>query len=172
MNCGEVALVVEQDGDVTKFVSYTLPRQGDNFEDREIRNAFLSQMMENKCFKDSDRELLSKYLDACVLSEIGRKQETKSIYKYKPVASKAKFVIGELPGEFGIRREITGDPLAEMPELSVKFPEFKPTGMYTLEQKEKIDNCHEGDFLWEEERKLMHHFMMLQNEGFAWEDKE
>ena len=59
LNCREIALVVEQDGDATKFVSYTLPRRGNNFEDREIRNAFLSQMMENKCFKDSDRELLS-----------------------------------------------------------------------------------------------------------------
>ena len=26
--------------------------------------------------------------------------------------------------------------------------------------------------MWEEERKLMHDFMMLQNEGFAWEDQE
>ena len=47
LSCGEVALVVEQDGDVTKFVSYALPRQGNNFVDGEIRNAFLSQMMEN-----------------------------------------------------------------------------------------------------------------------------
>ena len=59
-----------------------------------------------------------------------------------------------------------------MPELLIKPPGFEPTGRYTLEQKEKIDNCHEGDFLWEEERKLMHLFMMLQNEGFAWEDQE
>ena len=102
MNCGKVALVVEQDGDATKFVSYTLPRWGNNFEDGEIRNAFLSQMMENKCFKDSDRELFSKYLDACVLSEIGRKQEARSVYKYKPGASKTKPVIGELLGEFRI----------------------------------------------------------------------
>ena len=102
LNCGEVTLVVEQDSDVTKFVSYTLPRQGNNFENREIRNAFLSQTMENKCFEDSDRELLSKYLDACVLSEIGRKQETRSIYKYKPVALKTKPVIWELLGEFRI----------------------------------------------------------------------
>ena len=62
--------------------------------------------------------------------------------------------------------------LAEMPELSVKPPGFEQMGRYTLERKEKIDNHHEGDFLWEEERKLMHHFMMLQNEGFAWEDQE
>ena len=102
LNCGEVALVVEQDGDATKFVSYTLPRWGNSFEDGEIRNAFLSQAMENRCFKDSDRELLSKYLDACVLSEIGRKQETRSVYKYKPVTLKTKPVIGELPGKYRI----------------------------------------------------------------------
>ena len=81
LNCGEVALVVEQNGDATKFVSSTFPRQGNSFEDGEIRNTFLSQAMENKCFEDSDRELLSKYLGACVLSEIERKQETRSVYK-------------------------------------------------------------------------------------------
>ena len=27
LNCGEVALVVEQDGNAMKLVSYTLPRQ-------------------------------------------------------------------------------------------------------------------------------------------------
>ena len=59
-----------------------------------------------------------------------------------------------------------------MPELSVKPPGFEPMERYTVERKEKIDNCHEGDFVWKEERKLMHHFMMLQNEGFAWEDQE
>ena len=58
--------------------------------------------MENKCFKDSDRELLSKYLDACVLSEIGKEQEARSVYKYKPVPLKTKPVIGELLGEFRI----------------------------------------------------------------------
>ena len=55
LNCREVALVVEQNGNVTKFMSYTLPRWGNSFEDGEIRNAFLSQAMENRCFKDSDK---------------------------------------------------------------------------------------------------------------------
>ena len=97
LNCREIALVVEQDGNATKFVSYTLPRWGNSFEDGEIRNTFLSQAIEDRCFKDSDRELLSRYLDACVLSEIRRKQEARSVYKYKPVALKTKPVIGELP---------------------------------------------------------------------------
>ena len=56
-------------------------------------------------------------------------------------------MIGKLPGKFRIQREIVGDPLAEIPELLVKPPEFEPTERYTLEHKEKIDSCHEGDFL-------------------------
>src|SRR5271168_2060964 len=59
-----------------------------------------------------------------------------------------------------------------MPELSATPSEFEPTGRYTQERKEKIDGRHQGDFLWSEERKLMHHFMMLQNGGSAWEEQE
>ena len=172
LNCGEVALVVEQDGEATKIVSYTLPRRGEVFEKGEVRNAFLSQAMEDKRFEDSERELLSGYLNECVLPKSEEKQVTRSVYKYKPVALKTKPVIGELPGEFRIKREILGDPLADMPKLSTNPPEFEPTGRYTWERKEKMDKQHKGDFLWIEERKLMHHFMMLQNEGFAWEDQE
>src|SRR5438270_11542504 len=35
-----------------------------------------------------------------------------------------------------------------------------------------IDAAHRDDFLWPEERKLMHHFMMAHEDGFAWEDAE
>ena len=163
--------MVEQDGDATKIVSYTLPRRGEVFEEGEVRNAFLAQAMGGKRFEDSDRENLSQYLDTCVVKEKGV-QETRSVYKYKPVALKVKPIIGELPGEFRIRREIIGDPLENIPELLAKPLEFQPTGRYTQERKEKIDDLHKGDFLWSEERKLMHHFMMLQNGGFAWEDQE
>ena len=155
-----------------KIVNYTIPRRGEIFEKGEIRNAFLSQAMENKCFEDPDRDLLSKYLNGCVIQKEKGEQRTRSIYKYKPVALKTKPIIGELPAEFRILREIIGDPLKDMPNLLVNPPDFIPTGRYTQERKEKMDDRHKGDFLWEEERKLMHHFMMLQNEGFAWEDQE
>jgi hypothetical protein len=59
-----------------------------------------------------------------------------------------------------------------MPKLLAISPEFELTGRYTQEQKEKTDDWHQEEFLWSEEKKLMHHFMMLQNEGFAWEDQE
>ena len=58
---GEAALVVERDGDTMKFVSYTLPRQGEKFEEGEIRNAFLAQTIGHPVFEENDRELLTKY---------------------------------------------------------------------------------------------------------------
>ena len=57
----------------------------------------------------------------------------RSVYKYKPVDKKVKPVVQELPAEFRIRREIKGDPLAEMPMLSPKPPDFEPPGRYTQE---------------------------------------
>ena len=88
------------------------------------------------------------------------------------MALKTRPVVQELPAEFRIKREIIGDPLADMPKLSPNPPDFTPTGRYTQERKEQFDKVHEGDFLLPEERKLMHHFMMLQSYGFAWEDSE
>ena len=60
---GEMALVVEGDDDLIKIVSYTLPRRGKNFEEGEVRNAFLAQTMELPTFKEKERELLSRYLE-------------------------------------------------------------------------------------------------------------
>jgi hypothetical protein len=50
--------------------------------------------------------------------------------------------------------------------------DFHPMGHYTQERKEQFDQVHVGDFLLPEEKKLMHQFMCLQNEVFAWNDLE
>ena len=92
--------------------------------------------------------------------------------KYKKVADKIKPIIGELPSEYRIERKIIGDPLADMPKLNPNPPDFVPTGRYTAERKEIIDKVHNDDFLWSEERKLMHHFMMLPEQAFAWTAEE
>ncbi len=92
--------------------------------------------------------------------------------KYKKVANRTKPVPTTLPEEFRIIRDITGDPLAKLPILSTNPPDFTPTGRYTQEGYDIIENNHPGDFLWPEERKLMHHFMMTQNEGFAWDESQ
>src|SRR6202790_425361 len=59
-----------------------------------------------------------------------------------------------------------------MPRLNPNPPNFVPVGRYTQERKEEFDRIHESDFLWPEERKLMHHLMMEQNQAFAWDDTE
>jgi hypothetical protein len=92
--------------------------------------------------------------------------------KYKPVALKVRPVETELPSRFRIIRDIKGDPLKDIPELPVKPQDYQPTGRYTKERKEQFDKIHEEGFLLPEERKLMHQFMCLQNEGFAWTDLE
>jgi hypothetical protein len=49
-------------------VGYTLPKCGSSFQKDEVRNAFLAQTMENPVFEDSDRDLLSKFLEDAILS--------------------------------------------------------------------------------------------------------
>ena len=91
--------------------------------------------------------------------------------KYKPVARKIRPVIGELPDRFRIIRNIIGDPLETLPTLNPKPPPFTPCGRYTQERMELFDKINAG-FLWPEERVLLHHFMMLHQAAFAWNDTE
>jgi hypothetical protein len=99
-------------------------------------------------------------------------RETFVTKKYKPVAQKIRPVYQDLPDKFRIIRDIKGDPLDTLPLLNKNPPEFVPTGRYTAERKEQFDKVHSGEFLWPEERKLLHHFMMENNEAFAWDDTE
>jgi Integrase zinc binding domain/RNase H-like domain found in reverse transcriptase len=92
--------------------------------------------------------------------------------KYKPVARKIRPVLADLPDKFRITRNIIGDPLADMPTLSPNPPPFTPTGRYTADNRALIDKVHPGEFLWPQERELMHHFMCIQNQGFAWDDSQ
>lgn len=92
--------------------------------------------------------------------------------KYKPVAKKVRPVPATLPDKFRIKRVIEGDPLEHIPRLPINPPEFEATGRYTQARKEIIDKVHPGTFLWPAERRLMHYFMMVQNEGFAWDETE
>nr|GAT45999.1 DNA/RNA polymerase [Mycena chlorophos] len=98
--------------------------------------------------------------------------ETYAKKKYKPVAQKVKPVLGTLPEKFRIVRHIDGEPLADIPTLNPNPPPFVPTERYTAERRDIIDAAHPGEFLQPEERKLMHHFMTLQRDGFAWNDSE
>ena len=91
--------------------------------------------------------------------------------KYKPVHLKVKPVIGALPDKFRIVRNIIGDPLKDLQTLLTNPPKFKPTGCYTQERKDKFDKAHPS-FLWPPERHLLHYFMMIHNNAFAWKNSE
>ena len=92
--------------------------------------------------------------------------------RYKPVAKRTKPVAATLPEEFRATRQIVGDPLLGMPTLCTNPPDFKPTEKYTDDRRQIIDDNHKGDFLWPEERKLLHHFMTTFEKGFAWDEGE
>ncbi|CCM06950.1 uncharacterized protein FIBRA_09264 [Fibroporia radiculosa] len=82
--------------------------------------------------------------------------------KYKPVALKTRPVLGAIEEQFHIRRDIKGNPLETMLTLSKHPPPFKQIS----------DKLHGGDFLLSAERELIHHFMLLHNNAFAWTDDE
>src|SRR6202789_2310375 len=86
--------------------------------------------------------------------------------KYKPVTQKIRPIVADLPDQFRIIRKITGDPLEHMPKLNPCPPPFSPTPRYSLQHKAIIDKNHPGDFLWPEERLLMHDFIRNHDTGF------
>ena len=94
------------------------------------------------------------------------------VFKYKPVAKKVRPVAATLPEEFRATRQIIGDPLAGMPKLSPHPPAYAPTGRYDDAAHDIVDANHPGNFLLPDERRLMHHFMMTFERGFAWNESQ
>ena len=91
--------------------------------------------------------------------------------KYKLVHLKIKPVIRELPDKFRIIKNIIGNPIKDLPTLLTDPPRFKHTGCYTKEQRDKFDKAHPS-FLWPPEWHLLHCFMMIYNDVFAWDNSE
>lgn len=150
--------------------------QGQTFSQIEKRNIYIQEAVNCSDVPDRTREQVTNYFMGAFRNRSNDWGDLPIVSsyasKYKPVALKVKPVYAELPERFRIKREIQGDPLEGMPVLNPNPPEFVPTGRYTQERKEEFDRIHAGDFLWPEERKLMHHVMMEQNQTFAWDDSE
>ena len=150
--------------------------KNEKFTYQEKRNAYIVEAINTSDVTDRAREQVTSYLLG-VHRKASDQDNDKPVVsyaskKYKPVALKVKPVYAELPEQYRIKRNITGDPLEGMPRLNPRPPDFVPTGRYTQEQKENMDKVHEGDFLWPEEQKLVHHLIMEQNQAFAWDDSE
>jgi hypothetical protein len=92
--------------------------------------------------------------------------------KYKPVTKKGKPIGATLPEEFCIVRNVQGDPLADLHMLS-PFPiDFSPTGRYDQASFDIIEKNHLHRFLTAKEQRFMHHFMMIHQDGFAWNETQ
>ncbi len=105
-------------------------------------------------------------------SDTRNKPKVKAKKKYKPVHLKTKPIVTSLPEKFRIRREIKGDPLAELPTLSLNPPPFTPTGRYTAERRAKLHEEHGTEFLTPPELALVDELMCKHNTAFAWNDQE
>jgi hypothetical protein len=111
---------------------------------------YLQQALYKPGITRSDQEVFEQYLSSVSgnkdqVQESGnpkaKEAKVKGVStdkKYKPVDLKVQPVYGTLPEEFCIVRNIKGDPLARMPELSTSPPEFSPKGRYTQERMEDL----------------------------------
>jgi hypothetical protein len=91
--------------------------------------------------------------------------------KYKPVAKRTHPRKTTLPEEFHIVRRPHPNPLDNIPVLPTRPPLFRPGLHYTQEWYEATD-VDPDNFLWPEERKLVHETIRLQEDAFAWEETE
>ena len=136
-------------------------------ENKRFLTHTLVHVKSNRTFLDT----LSTPLSLHSTPSTGTDSDT-HMFKYKPVAKKVKSVPATLPEEFCTTRRIVGDLLVDMPSLSTNPPDFAPTGRYNEAACDIIDANHPGSFLLPEEHKLMHHFMMIFEQGFAWDESQ
>jgi hypothetical protein len=90
---------------------------------------------------------------------------------YKRVDKKVRPVSGTFPQEALVRRKIPLDPLLSLPPLTHYPPNFTPTTHLT-EERMKLINVNEENFLWPEEEKLFKHILCLNEKTLAFEDKD
>ncbi|KAJ3738190.1 hypothetical protein EV360DRAFT_77048, partial [Lentinula raphanica] len=181
-NQGEVEIAVNEE----VVIESTKVKEG-VFQDEELAELYVNYSQPS--FRDSLPEVaetIDLYLNKGDYTtdldhHIGTYSDPMSLYsnvsgfgsrKYKPAALKVRPIKAELPEEFRVRRHIFGDPLKELPDLPTHPPEFTLGVRYTQERKWIIDKDHPEGFLTNEERKLVHHLMKVQEMGFAWDQSE
>jgi hypothetical protein len=132
-----------------------------------------SSSISQHLIRSSDKFLLPiciTNIPNCILSE-PITTYIAAMKKYNPVHLKVKPVIAEPLDKFRIIRNIIGNPLEDLLILPTDPPQFKPTGHYTKECKDKFNTINDG-FLWPFKRHLLYYFMMIHNDAFAWETQK
>ncbi|THV00399.1 hypothetical protein K435DRAFT_657227, partial [Dendrothele bispora CBS 962.96] len=157
---GEVAVSLEMDenGEI-KMLGYKLPDEK-VFGTDELNEAYLMASKDSiaehdkeaaaSSFSNSDTAYTEQSPPDTPNAEIRKDESTRKstkryklvrVYgsrKYKPVGVKVRPVKTQVPPEFHIKRDIKGDPLADMPELPTHPPEFVLPGERYTEERKKI----------------------------------
>jgi hypothetical protein len=91
--------------------------------------------------------------------------------KYRKAEDRIQPIAMQLPEEFRIIRNITGDPLENIPALPMHPPDLTPGLRYMQEQHDKLQ-LNPDRFLWPEEEKLAHHLVREQEDSLSWVEEE
>jgi hypothetical protein len=90
---------------------------------------------------------------------------------YKPVAKKVRTVPTAMPAEYRVVHQLPADPLAGLPPLPSRPPEFSPGVRFTRERADKLD-LDPAKWLWPEELKLVQWLVRVHECAFAWNASE
>ncbi|KAG6896278.1 hypothetical protein C0995_011639, partial [Termitomyces sp. Mi166 len=105
-------------------------------------------------------------------ADVPKRKGVQTKKKYKLVALKVKPMVGTVPEDFCVERNIKGDLLADMPPLDPNPPLFIPTGHFTEERKNQFLKKHDTGFLHADELNILVDMVAKQNQAFLWEVEE
>jgi len=96
---------------------------------------------------------------------------TRHVLVYKPVAKKVRTMPTAMPAEYRVVRQLPADPLAGLPPLPSRPPEFSPGAHFMCERADKLD-LDPTKWLWPEELKLVQWLVRAHERAFAWNASE
>jgi hypothetical protein len=90
---------------------------------------------------------------------------------YKPVTKKVRTVPTAMPAEYRVVCQLPAEPLAGLPPLPSRPPEFSPGVCFTRERADKLD-LDPAKWLWPEELKLVQWLVRMHKHAFPWNASE
>ena len=116
-------------------------------------------------------EVVMALMETVVEDEVEQYERLVEVFKYKQVANKVCPVEMTLLEEYCIQQQKHPDPLAMILELLHTPPEFVGGKSYTQERY-KANNVDPAGLIWEGEKKIVHHFLLMHEDTLAWDKTE
>ena len=105
------------------------------------------------------------------LRELGLFRPGVQVFKYKKVENRVRPVPAVMPEDVKVHRTFPQDPLENLPILPTHAPEFIPTSRITQQRMDELDIDSNPD-LWEEEKRLLKHILVLNERSIAFTEDE